>query len=274
MQEPTGPSKLRTRYVLHKYQLHINFLTTVPHRASVASHFTCDGGRAQLAVGSCKVFHVRPAAVTVNTSSLAWMHCCTLILLPGCQPWLPHVHSSRCATVDLDSAAPSAMPSRRFGHLGPMHSPPSRVETVPSLKPSRALWMAPGLCLTPWLPRGMPPRPCKLQVSRPPRGMLCFRRRPLCLKTTPLILLAGGSALLHAQLMSSSTVPSAASWMPQALPCWTRSQALTPRVSSPQNQSPLSCPLSSSPLYRVMLLRRLRLPLPLTSARCRCRQTA
>ena len=85
-------------------------------------------------------------------SSLAWIPCCMLTLLPACLLWLPHVHSSRCATVDLDSAAPSAMPSRRFGHLGPTRSQPSRVETVPSLKPSRVLWMAPGLCLTPWLP--------------------------------------------------------------------------------------------------------------------------
>jgi len=163
------------------------------------------------------------------------------------------------------------MPSRRFGHLGPMCSPPSRVETVPSLKPSRALWMAPALCLTPWLPRGMPPRPCNLQVSRPPREMLCFRRcspvaeddpadltrrwqRPASCSVNEFYLRAIRRELdaPGLALLDSQSCPHAA--------CVFTTRPVSPELSF------------SSPLYRVLLLRRLRLPLPLTSARCRCRQ--
>ena len=46
-----------------------------------------------------------------------------------------------------------------------------------------------------------------------------------------------------------------------------------PHAASVFTTRPVSPELSlSSPLFRVLLLRRLRLPLPLTSARCRCRQ--
>ena len=155
-------------------------------------------------------------------SSVAWMPCCMPILLPACQLWLPHVPSSRCASVDLDFVAPSVMPSRRTGHLGPMRSPPSHVETELSLRPSRVLWMAPGRCLTPSHALAALKAAASLQAaaSRPPRGKLCSRRCPLCrLRTTPPTLHAGGSARLHAPLMSLATVPSAVSLMPQASLC-------------------------------------------------------
>ena len=109
----------------------------------------CAAPRAQYALRTLPPADTRAYAAGHDAAILC---CLGSLLLPACLLWLPPVHSSRCATVDLDSAAPSAMPSRRFGHLGPTRSQPSRVETVPSLKPSRVLWMAPGLCLTPWLP--------------------------------------------------------------------------------------------------------------------------
>ena len=109
----------------------------------------CAAPRAQYALRTLPPADTRAYAAGHDAFILS---CLGSLLLPACLLWLPHVHSSRCATVDLDSAAPSAMPSRRFGHLGPTRSQPSRVETVPSLKPSHVLWMAPGLCLTPWLP--------------------------------------------------------------------------------------------------------------------------
>ena len=67
-----------------------------------------------------------------------------------------------------------------------------------------------------------------------------FALRPSPRRTTPPTLHAGGSARLHAPLMSFATVPSAVSLMPQASLCWTRSRALMPRVSSPPDRSRLS----------------------------------
>ena len=79
--------------------------------------------------------------------------------------------------------------------------------------------------------------PCKLQASRPPRGM----QRP-----------------------ASRTVD-------EFCLCYV-GLAVGPDAASVFTTRPVSLALSlSSPLFRV-LLRRLRLPLPLTSARCRCRQ--
>ena len=141
-------------------------------------------------------------------SSAVWMPCCMPIMLPGCQLWPPHVPNLRCAMADLDFAVPSAMPSWLTGHVGPMLSPPSRAETEPSLKPSRALWK-PGRCLTPSRFNRCHCVPAGCRLPGPPRGMLCFRRCPLQhLRTTPPILHVGGSAQLHAQLMSSATEPS------------------------------------------------------------------
>ena len=90
--------------------------------------------------------HGRTPLGMMLLSSAVWMPCCMPMMLPGCQFWPPHGPNLRCAMADLNFAALSAMPSRLTGHLGPMLSPPSRAETQPSLKPSRALWKALGCC--------------------------------------------------------------------------------------------------------------------------------
>ena len=115
----------------------------------------------------------------------------------------------------------------------------------------------------------MPPRP---QASRPPRGKLCSRRcPPVSPEDDPADLTHGWQRpasrtvdeFCHRAISRELDAPSLAMLDSQS----------GSHAASVFTTRPVSPELSlSSPLFRVLLLRQLRLPLPLTSARCRCRQ--
>ena len=88
-------------------------------------------------------------------------------------------------------------------------------------------------------------------------------------RTRPLTSLAVGSARRPKPLTTFAIGPSfVKSTLPQPL-SWTRSAG--PHVSRILTTRPTLPEFSlASPLFRAILLHRLRLPLPLTSARCRC----
>ena len=115
-----------------------------------------------------------------------------------CLFWLPHSPSLCHGGFGLRNAEHHAVVAYRASWTSWADAlPVSRVETVPPLKPSHVFRMAPGLCLTLWLPTS-----CRL-----PRPHVGCCAAPLCHETTtPPTVYVGGSAPLHALLTSSGTV--------------------------------------------------------------------